>query len=176
MKQEVREIIGKYVVNDYLSDPDREAVSLLCGYEFQWVQRIYPKMGGGVAIRVQCDDESHIGPWSWVKSIDGYSHEKNIMQAMRSASRLGTFRSVALERCNNCGSLDNLSVDHKTIPFVAITSQYVELHGQPNIVHTGNAWELVNVSQFLTFHDSLADYQVLCRSCNSSKGSKGVGS
>lgn len=167
---EARRIINKYTIGDVFSAEDAERFGVLCGYNFEQVMRVVPLNGIGSAVSVICRDEQYEGRWSWVKSIEGYDQRKNLTQAMRRALTLGSFSDVVKTRCGNCGTRDRLSVDHKSIPFVSIVEKFIAEFGDPQIENTGEGWRLVDPQQFITFHDSIADYQVLCVSCNARKG------
>lgn len=126
--------------------------------------------GNGLCIDVDCPEEEYKGRWSWVKSIDGYSHRKNVFQAMRLASRKGTFGDVDKVSCASCGVGSLLSVDHKSTSFNEIAKRFFTKFGDPGIAHTSDGWQLLDELSFVSFHDEIADYQVLCVSCNSKKG------
>jgi len=160
-------VIDKYQDGGVFSDEDCQTMSDLCGYNFHQVIKKTKRM-----ISVVCPSESYAGTWSWNKSIDGYNEDKNTIQAMRSASRKGSFSNHTKSSCENCGSLSNLTVDHKSTPFKEIAKQYTAIHGSPETTNIdGFGWVLRNERQFIDYHDSIADYQTLCQSCNSSKGS-----
>lgn len=161
-------LIDKYQDGESFTAEDSQAMSGLCGYHFTNVRKQKHRM-----ISVDCPSESYSGTWSWNKSINGYDESKNIMQAMRSAIKKGSFGQHIKTACVMCGDNQSLSVDHKTIPFSEIASNFIINHGNPAVVNiSGFGWVLSHEDQFLKFHDSIADYQTLCRSCNSKKGAK----
>ena len=169
-KKLAREIISRYAVGAKFNREDTLHFGELCGYVFQSVYRCDPLKGVGLSVSVQCNDEAYTGRWSWVKSIDRYSERTNVLQAMRAAIRYGSFGQVAKKLCASCGATDRLTVDHKSVSFSRIASKFIAEHGMPRLVNVGNGWQLRDDRQFLEFHDALADYQVLCVSCNSKKG------
>lgn len=169
---EARSVINRYAINDVFSTRDTERFGLLCGYTFEKVMRVVPLKGTGASVRVICQEEQYEGPWSWVKSIGGYDQRKNLTQAMRQALRSRTFAEVVKTRCVQCGTHKRLSVDHKSIPFVAIKEKFVSGFGEPEIENIGEGWQLVDPGEFTRFHDAVADYQVLCVSCNAKKGAR----
>lgn len=82
--------------------------------------------------------------------------------------------------CENCDVLTkNIQVDHYPIPFSDIFNDFINDH---NIdiysiegVDVNNIWKLhdkhLNISlQWKDYHDSIAKYRFLCRSCNASFG------
>ena len=169
-KKLAREIINKYLIDEEFTKDDARRFSELCGYRFESVVRCEPFRGSGPSVSVQCNDEGYSGRWSWVKSIDGYSERQNMLQAMRAAIRYGLFGNVEKDRCARCGASERLTVDHKSVSFARIAAKFTETHGIPRLVNVGNGWQLRDDTQFIAFHDSVADYQVLCVSCNAKKG------
>jgi len=101
------------------------------------------------------------------KYTDG---ETNPILRADNTIRYGSFGQVAKKLCASCGATDRLTVDHKSVSFSRIASKFIAEHGMPRLVNVGNGWQLRDDRQFLEFHDALADYQVLCVSCNSKKG------
>jgi hypothetical protein len=176
-KKLAREIIDRYRVGEQFTDEDRELFSRLCGYCFTRIIREVPKdewSSSQRCISVTCPEECHTGRWSWIKSIDGYEHRKNLLEALRAASRQGTAVEVELTVCAACGSTEHLGVDHKTTPFSSIVSQYLSECSEPLIENQNGGWVIAEDAErrrFIEFHDAVADYQVLCRSCNAKKGS-----
>lgn len=171
-KEAARQLILSHKIGERFSSDATIVFGRICGYEFEWVERVAPKVGTAPAVYASWPDGDYVGSWSWVRSIDGYDENKSLTIAMWHASRLGTFRSVRKDRCAVCGSMDRLTVDHKTTPFSVITELFIDKHGKPPIKNVDFGWELVDQVKFLAFHDQLADYQVLCASCNASKGIK----
>ncbi|WP_417595594.1 hypothetical protein [Oceanospirillum sp.] len=167
-----RELILRYEVGSRFSNSDTLLFGQICGYEFEWVERSAPKIGSAPAVCVSYPAETYTGSWGWRKSIDGYEQRQNLIGAMRLASRAGTFKQVKKDMCAQCGSNDLLAVDHKSVPFVRIAESFIKEQGKPAIQNVDFGWELVDPASFLEFHDEIADYQVLCASCNSKKGAK----
>jgi len=119
---------------------------------------------------------------SWNKAIDAKpidaKRRQDVAQACRAAIAplMNEIRQFA-EECEQCQTTDNLQVDHKTIPFNTLFEQWFEQN--PN-VDTGTGLKqighnLIKPEEFdswIEYHDARADYQILCRSCNASKGKK----
>ena len=167
-KKMAASLIDSYKDGDVFSDVDCETMSALCGYAFTSVSKSKHRM-----ISVDCPSESYSGTWSWNKSIDGYSDKKNTLQAMRSAIKNGSFGKHPKVLCAVCRDDQGLAVDHKTTAFSKIASSYIADHGSPDITNiSGFGWVLNDEKHFLRYHDSIADYQTLCRSCNSKKGTQ----
>ena len=78
----------------------------------------------------------------------------------------------------NCSSFyKDLTVDHRYIPFVMIAKSFIDT--EPNIEITndnkGIGWVIKDpniLKAWQHFHEERANYQILCRSCNSTKGKK----
>ena len=163
-------LIDKYHDGESLTVDDCQKMSDLCGYHFTNVRKQKHRM-----ISVDCPAESYSGTWSWNKSINGYDESKNIMQAMRSAIKKGSFGQHVKTVCVMCGDNQTLSVDHKNTPFSEIANSYISSHGNPDVKNiSGFGWVLSNENHFIEYHDAVADYQTLCRSCNSKKGAKSL--
>ena len=116
--------------------------------------------------------------WSWRKAIAGYDPAKNVDQAMRSAIApyLFAFMKQAEAACAMCGSVEDLTVDHASVPFSVIAAEFKK--AWPGIdtlivnTCTGAGWQLEGhlLENWVKHHNDRATYQVLCRSCNASKG------
>ena len=171
-KEIARELILGHHVMQRFSQLDAAHFGDLCGYEFEWVQRASRKLGSAAVVYVSWPGGDYIGSWSWVRSINGYDDRHNLLSAMRVASKCGTFQSVSPSICLHCGRVDRLTVDHRSVPFSRIADLFISEHGEPEIVNVNFGWQLVDPNRFLDHHDRLADYQVLCISCNAKKGVK----
>jgi hypothetical protein len=117
---------------------------------------------------------------SWNKAIDAkpehIKRRQDVKQACRAALRplMDELRQYAIE-CERCKSTKFLQVDHKSIPFNTIFEEWFEQN--PNVdTGTGhnqighNLINLQDLNSWLDYHNQRADYQILCRSCNASKG------
>lgn len=185
-------IIDRYEVGQQFTAWDTLAMSNLCGCIFDAVRRHdRGTPGRHIWVRLSSkkkqnehldmlegrdlDTESvYAGTWSWRASIVGYSMGKNVMQAMRLAIRSGTFGAfIKSLECAECKATENLTVDHKTVPFKTIAENFIAEFDNPLIQNDSEGgWSLQDPTHFMIYHDALADYQTLCRSCNSSKGDK----
>ena len=169
-KEKAALLIDKYQEGNTFSAEDCLTMSDLCGYQFTSVTKVKHRM-----ISVDCPAESYSGTWSWNKSIAGYDESKNVLQAMRTAIRKGSYGQYIKTACEMCGDNQTLSVDHKNTPFSEIANSYISNHGKPDVKNiSGFGWVLSNQNNFVEYHDDVADYQTLCRSCNSKKGAKSL--
>jgi len=133
--------------------------------------------------------------WSWLKSpaltdnapLEQYNivfHRTNVLRALRSAvqHQMETYRVAAIPKdageasCVHCGTFYELTVDHKTTPFIDIANAFLEGYSKVMLENPGDGsgWRLKDgglLLFWLDFHMKYADYQLLCRSCNSKKSS-----
>lgn len=119
-------------------------------------------------------------PFSWNKAIDRPDDKQRALSAMRRAIWDGkrlSFLKDAIKNCLNCNSADDLCVDHKDVPFIEIATLYLAEYGLPKLGDglPGEGSVIADAEEkkrWTDFHDSRANFQILCRSCNSSKGAK----
>ena len=119
-------------------------------------------------------------PFSWNKAIDRPDEKQRALSAMRRAVCGGNrllFLKDAIKSCTNCSSEQDLCVDHKKIPFIEIAMLYISQFGLPKL-GDGLPGEGSIIAfedernRWIKFHDEMAEFQILCRSCNSSQGAK----
>lgn len=136
-------------------------------------------------IRVDHGDGQWV-PFSWNKAIDGWVADSPpiVMRAMRHAIRdqMREFREEGFNdlvpaECETCGALDDLTVDHVNPPFSAIVKQFTSEYGVPALKEgrDGEGRVIANAdveASWAAFHAHHADFQILCRSCNASKGAR----
>ena len=130
-------------------------------------------------VRVQILD----GVWeelSWVDCINGCNSRSELKKVLRGeiGSDLVDFLSAIEPReCSRCKSTANLTVDHKDEPFDSIAEAFIATHGQIEIaVGPSGSNDIIAdrdlAAEWIQFHAGRAVYQVLCRSCNASKGKR----
>ena len=119
--------------------------------------------------------------WSWNKAIEGYNHSANVIRALRSAIKEQTDQYAASNPavCAICGSDKNTSVDHKSRSFSKLAHEFTIKNPRADCSvsndGTGLRWKLsqqATLVAWLEYHKANADYQILCRSCNSKKGAR----
>ena len=106
--------------------------------------------------------------------------------------QMAEYALKALDECARCGKRSDMTVDHLTVAFSTLANQFAASVGacgppgpsvpsgqlQPALLAndaTGRGWYVKDASvaaRWREFHRANADYQMLCRSCNSRKGSK----
>ena len=181
-KELARVLIDKQAVDVLFSTDDLAVLNKLVGWEVVAAKRIFntlhPKDTRCVAIS---KDGIAFEAWSWVKAIDGYNFSKNVTQALRQAvkKQINAYASEASKHCAKCGTTELLSVDHKTKSFTKIAAEFRVKFPQLDYYITneldGSGWRLKSSAVELLwqqYHEQHADYQILCRSCNSRKGAK----
>jgi hypothetical protein len=179
-KAAMRRIIDSYMPYQLFSEHHVSKINDITGWTFTGYKKVtnreFPTDDRCIA---HTNDGTTWTIWSWNKAIVGESSLKNLTQAMRNSviHQVGIYRATSRQVCSACGSHKNLNVDHKTKPFSLIKNEFIEKN--PNIIHSiesrGNGWNIFwpeLKTAWQKFHEAHADYQVLCSSCNSRKGTK----
>lgn len=128
--------------------------------------------------------------WSWRSALQ-IAHSRDpeearanrerqkAMFALRFAVRadMADFRSAQIPaECAVCGALDDLTTDHVKPPFIAIAREFLGLHPTIDLRKVQGCGDLIASAdleaEWISFHASRATYQLLCRSCNASKGAR----
>lgn len=117
---------------------------------------------------------------SWNRAIEGYDDHQKLKRTMRSIIRqdLRDFLSaVEPQECSHCGAVDDLTADHADVPFDAIASDFISKYGPIAVEHKANGVgdrfsDAGLEASWIAYHAANATYQVLCRSCNASKGKR----
>jgi 5-methylcytosine-specific restriction endonuclease McrA len=118
---------------------------------------------------------------SWNDWISPKAHIQRVKIAMRQAIAPDIAEAMATlgqSQCQSCATTDNLTVDHKILPFDMLAMLFLgqlgyvpELISQPDGV--GEMFEdCADEAQWIAYHARHSTYQVLCRSCNASKGKR----
>ena len=120
---------------------------------------------------------------SWKKAIQQtHTPESEAKRVMRFLVRddMQDFKEAMQPlECEYCGAIDDLTVDHVSPPFDVIANDFIALYGTPEVTDNPQTDKVVKVfsdadleAGWVSFHASRAMYQILCRSCNASKGRK----
>lgn len=178
-KANIQTLIDAQEFGALFSPEDVQRMNELTGWDFPMYKRIineaFPTDTRCVA---HSDDGQQWAVWSWNKAI---SKRNNLHEALRRSVReqIAAVTVLAENECAKCGSVDYLSIDHKTMPFIQIVAHFTRmfpgLHDALANDADGSGWyikdkELEAIWQDL--HHQYADYQILCRSCNSKKGAR----
>jgi hypothetical protein len=102
-----------------------------------------------------------------------------VLQALRTAVQpdLDDFRAATTaQRCARCDAVDDLTTDHVFPSFDAIATDFLS-HLRPVQLQavSGGSEILADPAleaEWIVFHARRAVYQLLCRRCNSEKGSR----
>lgn len=187
-----RQIIDRYQIGQPFSEPDLQALSELTDTELRYVVRrrnpAYPN--DKRHIHIIGYDWSEPREWSWNKAIT-FAHARDPedaraarehqqrMCALRLAVKpdMDDFRAACEPReCGVCGDIDDLTTDHVKPPFITIARAFLELHPVIELRSVpGSGYAIADPdleAEWIAFHASRAVYQLLCRSCNSSKGAR----
>lgn len=99
--------------------------------------------------------------------------------AMRYAVRdqIRNYRNDASKECAECGTSHNLTVDHMDIPFSVLCDDFIRTNPKIRTSIRSNSdgcgWFICDKDILDTWrktHAARATFQILCLSCNSSKG------
>jgi 5-methylcytosine-specific restriction endonuclease McrA len=179
-----KKIMGEFLdsipLNQDFSDKEVAIVNAITGWNYKAYQKRLTPPPNASTRNIWVKDTKDFK--SWNKAIDAKpidaKRRQDVAQACRAAivPLLNDIRQFATE-CEYCGNTDNLQVDHKTTPFSSMFEEWFEQN--PN-VDTGTGLKqighnLIKPEEFdswIEYHDARADYQILCRSCNASKGKK----
>lgn len=121
------------------------------------------------------------GQWesmSWLKAITPRKPlqlEKEVMRSVIAPDIVEYRDSCGIEACEHCGSEEYLQVDHSNPAFDDIALAFIDQFGAPQTepCSSGVGYRFVDIdleAEWITFHAVNANYQILCRSCNASKG------
>jgi hypothetical protein len=182
--EKAREIIDRNFMHVPFGFDDLTEFSFVCGHEITGaVRKINPEFP---------NDHRHLhteidGVWaarSWRKLITPLSElqrAKTIMRAVIRTDIREYMESAEPQECAQCESVDDLTVDHVAPPFDYIAAAFIEENGIPEIHIPENPFNIIDrfecpdlEAKWIAFHASMACYQILCRSCNASKGKRHV--
>lgn len=184
-KERMREIIDGYPLGVPFSDADRDEVTALTGVPLEHIEhrfnQAHPSDPRHLRVRYPgkaANDE--LEPFSWNKAISPKKAETLAKEAMRKAvaDQIDEVRQCVEPVCEECGkAMDSkdVCVDH-LYPFSVLAEQFFDqIGGLPELKDgpAGAGRVLADPSlenDWVVFHAENACYQVLCRSCNASKG------
>lgn len=185
LKYVTQTIIDSHAMGEELSDGALKWFKWLAGRKFESIRRAvnpeYPS------------DPRHLrelvdGQWealSWNKLITPRSLEQEIYSVMRKAvdDQRDEFFIVAMDAghpCQSCGCGDSqanpLQADHAGKPFSTIAAEWLSVEGQPALEDVDVGFRFADAddeASWIIHHAGNTVWQVLCRSCNASKGNRG---
>ena len=175
--ERIRSILDSYAIGADFAQEDVVSINLLTGWSFPYYKKVVnPRTPKETRCLGVSNDGVNYEVWSWRKAV---SDIDNRTPAMRSAIQyqIDAFRKQWAPLCVHCGATNDLTVDHRYIPFVMIAKSFMDT--EPNIEITndnsGIGWVIKDpniLKAWQHFHEERANYQILCRSCNSAKGKK----
>jgi len=187
-KQLVRELIDRQPYNRLFDAADVEAMNDLCGWNFLNYKRVHnPTYSTDTRCVAHANYDENFVVWSWNRAISelhGFERRRRgpiLNQALRRAIQphMRLNASGSPDFCAHCESQDSLTLDHMTMPFSVIVAEFIKHHSEVfeglGNKEDGGGWYIADPvleEAWVDFHAQNADYQVLCRSCNASKGVK----
>lgn len=179
--ERTREIIDRNQVGIPFNHVDLLALQSETRYMMEAAKRmINPQFPGDPRhLHIIEEGETDWIAWSWKKAIEGSNPVIEAKRVMRFcvAADLAEFRySIDDPFCAHCGTDQHLTVDHVDPPFDDIANEFIEQHGLPEIVDPApgqvvNQFASIDLeAAWIQHHAERSVYQILCRSCNSSKG------
>jgi 5-methylcytosine-specific restriction endonuclease McrA len=177
-KMRCQQIITSYDVETYFTPYDLHELNLLLGSQFKSairrINQTYPSDPAHLWVKYDIGDWM---PVSWNNLISPKSERQKRHKAMRFAIKddINELRELMGAECEACKSKDDLQVDHHVPPFMQIADEFIRQHGEFEIINNddGAGWVFADhdlEAKWIAFHASRATYQILCRSCNASKG------
>ena len=176
-KQLVRELIDSIKTGAWFTPVEVECFNELTGFNYKQYRKKYHE-----------NDLRHI--WvkdinetrSWLKQIDDPNRERRDSINARIAMRYDIRDQIPATdtECASCGAQTDLCVDHKSTAFKDIADDFLAAAGtietdNPEGLDYGHGIKDDSTRKaWQDYHRELADYQTLCRSCNSSKGARKV--
>lgn len=179
-KEQTRDLLDSIQVGRWFNETEVEAFNALTGFEYTRYKKILSSDPGQTSTRnIYVGDVKDTR--SWLKQIDDPAREKrnhiNPRQAMRKSIKNSMEQAMVDVPycCAKCNKLTDLTIDHKTIPFSMLAEAFIMAIGtietDGNLNTFGHQFiDKELEQQWINFHNDNADYQWLCRSCNSSKG------
>ena len=182
-KEKAREIIDRNALDVPFSEADLREFADVTGSDIEgavWTDNPqFPSDPRHVCVLI----DGKWRAWSWNKAIDqNVTPESEAKRVMRFIVRedMKEFKeSVKPLECANCGATDNPTVDHANEPFDNIANAFMQQYGVPEIVESDDPNRVIKMfkdmnmeAAWIAFHASIAEYQILCRSCNASKGKR----
>lgn len=188
---EAQTIIDRYPQDVAFSPEDRARLSELTGTELRYcVKRANPLFSGDKRhLYVLAYDWQIPEQWSWNNALR-FAHSddpaaakqkhqfQKYLLALRYAIRSDLQSFLMMERDTPCacGSLNDLTADHASPPFISIAEAFLAEHPVLELRQLKGVSDVLAdraiESEWIAFHRARATFQVLCRRCNSSKGAR----
>lgn len=180
-----REVIDRNVLNVPFTPADTAELNSVLGTNYLCFERRHNPRHTTDPRHLYRQDMFGWESLSWNKCINPVSEVTQFKHVMREAIApcIAEAREVLVDMldstCEACGSSANLQVDHIDPPFDDIANEWLK-QCKPEIKPhvSGSGWVFVEQSveaHWIAFHAARAKYQMLCGSCNASKGKRGMG-
>lgn len=176
-----REVIDRNVFGKAFSPADTAEMNYALGTAHQGFERRHNSRFPADPRHLYCLGLFGWESLSWNKCVSPVSETAKLKAVLREsiAPCTAEAREVLGDTCAHCGSASNLTVDHTDPSFDEIAKAYLKGVNPEIAPHpSGSGWMFTVESveaHWIAFHASRAAYQTLCRSCNSSKGKRGMG-
>jgi hypothetical protein len=176
-KAQIQALIDRQLHGVLFNDTDVAQFNALTGWSFLFYKRIVnPSFPNDPRCIANSEDGETFRVWSWNRAL---TPDDSLMRALRIAvaDQMAEYKGTATRVCVACGTTALITVDHKKLPFKKIALAFCAEQGTVELTNdaTGAGW-FIKSSQvqdaWQAFHKRHADYQILCRSCNSKKGTK----
>lgn len=176
-KAQIQALIDRQLHGVLFNAEDVAQFNELTGWSFPFYKRIVnPTFPTDPRCIANSEDGETFQVWSWNRAL---TPDNSLMRALRVsvADQMAEYKGTATRVCVVCGTTSLITVDHKKLPFKKIAMAFCAEQGTVELTNdaTGAGW-VIKSSQVLdawqAFHKRHADYQILCRSCNSKKGTK----
>lgn len=179
IKEAVRNLIDRNPLDIHFNQQDVDELNRLLGTAYKGFVRGRNPRYPDTRYLCYIEGDKKIS-FSWNDRLSPRSAAAELTMAMRESIRpyTNSFKdSHEPKKCAKCGSVEHLQTDHKSPPFSQIFDEFVAENGLPDIVDhpTGVGFSFLNLDvekNWVEFHNERAVYQLLCRSCNASKGAK----
>lgn len=176
-----REVIDRNVFGEAFSEADTAEMNYALGTDFQGFERRHNPRFPADPRHIYRQDMFGWESLSWNKCVSPVSETAKLKTVLREAIApcIAEAREVLGDTCAHCGSTSNPTVDHTDPPFDEIAKAYLKSVNPEIQPHpSGSGWMFTAQSveaHWIAFHAARAEYQTLCRSCNSAKGKRGMG-
>ena len=175
--EKIREVLDKYPLEMVFALDDTQSINNLTGWSFTHFKKVLnPRTPSETRCLAVSNDGVNYEVWSWRKAVTPVD---NKTPALRSAIQyqLDRFIKEWAPVCVHCGSTKDLTVDHRNVPFSLLATTFIVNNPKLEITNdnSGTGWVIKDAGMlelWQNFHAERATYQILCRSCNATKGTK----
>jgi len=184
-KDRVRELLDGYPMHAPLTAIDLDTLSDLIqvtGIVKAWKQPNprYPHDTRHLYLLFDGQSPEEADAWSWIKAIDQPNPDTQMKKVLRDAVSLdlSAFMNAQYDpACQRCGAVYRLTVDHVDPSFDTIATDFMMSMGDIELDRAddgvGNVIKDPDIAaHWRQYHADRSVYQILCVSCNASKGAR----